>query len=347
MANLTSDGLTRPELWPTCGYALLDRDGGGRLVVTDEFLRAYLARPELAPVAESCDAERALHAALLDDPQRAVTQAEQTALVDADARENYQVILGFRDRLLAAGTVEACYHGLFKSGDVGLPVMFLDQMVHVIVRNILDDVTDPFRARAGELLFREQNATRQEGAVLLGDTETVEMLATTAGMGSLGKLVVDGGGKPKQIDLDVLQPGAADIYWARNEGFDTVLDLTFTRPGLEALCRVLEAWVGHFLGAVVNVQPVQQITDERWVWHVGLDRVASQLLNELYEGADVAPERMERLLSLFRLEFDDPGLMRSDIAGRPVYLGLCMSETGKVRIKPQNLLVNLPLASKS
>ena len=126
-----------------------------------------------------------------------------------------------------------------------------------------------------------------------------------------------------------------------------MLDLTFTRPGLDAFCRVLEAWVAHFFGAGVRIQPVQQITDERWVWHVGLDKDSSQLLNELYEGTEVAPERMERLLSLFRLEFDDPGLMRSDIAGKPVYLGLSMSEAGKVRLKPQNLLVNLPLAPKA
>ena len=37
--------------------------------------------------------------------------------------------------------------------------------------------------------------------------------------------------------------------------------------------------------------------------------------------------------------------MRPDIAGRPVYLGLAMSEDETLRLKPQNLLVNLPLAA--
>jgi hypothetical protein len=32
------------------------------------------------------------------------------------------------------------------------------------------------------------------------------------------------------------------------------------------------------------------------------------------------------------------------MAGRPVYLGLCRTADGQVRLKPQNLLVNLPLA---
>jgi len=33
------------------------------------------------------------------------------------------------------------------------------------------------------------------------------------------------------------------------------------------------------------------------------------------------------------------------MAGRPVYLGLAMDQTGSVRMKPQNLLANLPLAT--
>jgi hypothetical protein len=41
------------------------REDGG-LVVTDELLLAYLARPELKPPAEACAAEHALHAAHLN-----------------------------------------------------------------------------------------------------------------------------------------------------------------------------------------------------------------------------------------------------------------------------------------
>jgi len=55
--------------------------------------------------------------------------------------------------------------------------------------------------------------------------------------------------------------------------------------------------------------------------------------------------RLARLLSLFTLEFDDPTVMRTEIAGRPVYLGMAMTKDGALRIKPQNLLVNLPLAN--
>lgn len=338
------DAAERPELWPGSGFRLLERDGQGSLKITDDFLRAYLGRPELAPVAESCDAERALHARLLEDPRTRVGADEVEKLADDDARENYAVMLDFRDRLIQAGTVEACYAGLFREGDVPLPALFLDQMAHVIVRNILEGADDPFQARAGELLFREQTATLEQGAILLGDSETIGMLATTAGMGGLGKLVVESGVKARRVDLDVLQPDTAGLYWARSERFDTVLDVSFARPGLDALCRVLEAWVRHFLGAEVKIQPVQKISDERWVWHVGLDREATALLNDLYNDTEVSEERMGRLLSLFRLDFDDPETMRADVKGRPVYLGLCMTADKRVRLKPQNLLVNLPLA---
>jgi hypothetical protein len=39
--------------------------------------------------------------------------------------------------------------------------------------------------------------------------------------------------------------------------------------------------------------------------------------------------------------------MRSDVAGKPVYLALSMGENGVVRMKPQNLLLNLPLAPRT
>ena len=53
------------DYWPSCGWRLLDHDPQGRLVVTDDFLRHLLARPELAPVPESCAAEQAVHAQLV------------------------------------------------------------------------------------------------------------------------------------------------------------------------------------------------------------------------------------------------------------------------------------------
>jgi hypothetical protein len=39
-------------------------------------------------------------------------------------------------------------------------------------------------------------------------------------------------------------------------------------------------------------------------------------------------------------------MMPQAIAGRPVYLGLMTDEGGRLKLKPQNLLVNLPLAER-
>ena len=54
---------------------------------------------------------------------------------------------------------------------------------------------------------------------------------------------------------------------------------------------------------------------------------------------------MQRLVSLFRLDFADPQEMRADVAGKPVYLGLMMNADKGVKLKSQNLLVNLPLGA--
>ena len=71
---------------------------------------------------------------------------------------------------------------------------------------------------------------------------------------------------------------------------------------------------------------------------------ASGLLNDLYNDVDVDERRLARLLCLFRLDFTDPKDMRPAIAGRPVYLAMAMNESNALKLKPQNLLLNLPLA---
>src|ERR1051325_9936343 len=98
-----------PDFWRNSGFHLLEKDPAGRLRVTDDFLRAYYLRPEVHPVEESNDAERALHASLMESPRRKVAQRDLDSMKDGDAIHNYRVVLGFRDKLLEAGTVEGCY----------------------------------------------------------------------------------------------------------------------------------------------------------------------------------------------------------------------------------------------
>jgi hypothetical protein len=331
-----------PDFWRNSGFHLLQRDASGRLRVTDDFLRAYYLRPEVHPVEESGPGEHALHAALMSDPRRRVTKAELDAVEDADARDNYRVVLLFRDRLLDAGTIEACYMGLFKA-PVDIPPLFIEQMVHVVLRNILDGSDDPLRLRAAELLFREQKATIQEGHALVADLETVEMHAAGNRYGGIGRLIVEAQGTLGKVDLDVLDKANAELYWERESRHDTVISLTYGRPALDALARVLEMWVKHFLELEVRVKPIRRIEEPRWAWHIGLDAESTAILNDLWAGGEVEQGRMQRILALFALQFDDPAAMRTDIAGRTLYLALSATEEGAVRMKPQNLLINLPV----
>ena len=309
--------------------------------MTDDFLRAYYLRPEIHPVEESGEGERRLHASLMESPRKAVTDQEIQSIEDPDARDNYRLILGFRKKLLDAGTVEGCYMRLFKAS-VDIPPMFVDQLVHVILRNVLDGCEDALQLRAGEVFFRDQKATIQEGHALLADLETVEMHASGNRYGSIGRLIVEAQGDVFQESLDVLDRNNAALYWERESRHDTVISLTFGRPALDAFCRVLEAWVWHFLNVKVQIKPVRKIDEPRWAWHIGLDAESTTILNELWSGAEIEHGRMRNILALFALQFDDPAVARSDIQGRTVYLALSCAD-GVVKMKPQNLLTSLPL----
>ena len=309
--------------------------------MTDDFLRAYYLRPEIHPVEESGPAEREQHAALMAQPRRRVSETELAAIEDADARDNYRLLLRFRDRLLSAPSVEGAYMALFK-GAIDVPPLFIDQLTHVILRNILHGCDDALRLRAAEIFWREQKATIQDGHVMLADLETVQMHAAGSRYGSIGRLIVEAQGSLGAVNLDVLDRANAELYWSRESRHDTVVSLTYGRPALDAFARVIELWVAHFLGLEVKVKPIRQIEEAHWAWHVGLDAECTAILNELWAGREVEHGRMANILALFSLQFQQPSAMRPDIAGRPVYLGLCSHE-GVVRMKPQNLLLNLPL----
>ena len=335
------------DFWASSGYHLLERDERGRLTVTDDYLRVYFMRPEVAPAAESCAAELSLHQRLMAAPRGPVDDGAIAAMADADVRENYRVLLDFRDRLIAGGSLEQSYMSLFKDGAVAAPQIFLDQMSHAMLRNILDGCDDPMRLRAAELLFRAQRVSLQDEAILLADEEIVEMHAEETGHAPLDLMAMADPGARRRIELDVMTEENKALYGARSDRFDMVLDLRFLGEGLDALCRVLEAWVQHFLEIEVRIQPVQSIDDDHWLWHLGLDSQASAILNDLYDGNPVDDDRRRRILALFELRFADDSVMLPAVAGRPVYLGLAMTADNRLALKPQNLLVNLPLLSAS
>jgi hypothetical protein len=110
---------------------------------------------------------------------------------------------------------------------------------------------------------------------------------------------------------------------------------------------VIERWVVHFTGLGVEVESVRSISDAKWVWHIGLDAQSTVILNALWRGESVEQGELRRLLSLFRMETGDASLLKPEVRGRPIYLALAMNEHNVVRMKPQNLLVNLPLVESA
>jgi hypothetical protein len=334
------------DFWQHCGYHLLERATDGHLIVTDDYLRLYFSRPELAPVAESCAAERSLHQSLLDSPRRPVSANDLEQLADSDARENYRVMLRFREQLLVAGTLERFYARLFQS-DVAVPPDFIHHTAEVVLRGLLDGDSHGLRARAAEVFFRTQRVTVKDGAVMLADAETVNLHAEDGGLGNLGRMLMQVNAPLRSAEFDVLDEDSHEEYFRRDGRRDTVLQINPGLPGSLALCAMFERWVGHFHGLKVRVQPIREIPDEEWLWHVGLDVEASAMLNEIYAGTEVDENRMRRVIGLFRMDFDDPNALRPEMQGAPVFMGLAMTTDGMLRMKPQNLLVNLPLARRA
>src|ERR1700735_59966 len=97
------------DFWLSCGHHLLDRDSRGHLLVTDDFLKAYFARPELMPPEDACAAELELRNALWQSPRKQVPPSETLSIKDNDARENWQLIVAWRDHLLRHTTLEEAY----------------------------------------------------------------------------------------------------------------------------------------------------------------------------------------------------------------------------------------------
>ena len=325
------------DFWLSCGHHLLDRDAGGRLGVTDEFLKVYLARPELTPPPEACVVERTLHAALLSDPRRPVTATEIAAIADADARENWTLMLGFRDLLIAQGTIEGAYLHLVRGGIGATPPLFLDQLAHLVLRNALDGCDDAFVLRAAELFFRPQRLTVHEGSLLAADEETLAG-AHADRVSPLVSML----GLPAAAAIDVLNEQNADSYWERSDGFDLALDLTAGRRGVAALGEAVERWVAHLLAIEMAVEPLTEAANVDLTWYVGLDAQATGIGDTLWRGETLDDVRQSRIVALYRARLPE-AIALETVGGAPIYLIAAMTPDGSFRMKPQNLVTGLPV----
>jgi Family of unknown function (DUF6352) len=332
------------EFWVASGHHLTRRAEHGGLVATPELIMAYLARPELMPPDDACDAERNLHASLLSDPLRPVSKADIAALADADARENWTFMMNFRDRLIAAPSLEAVYLSLARKGAIDLPPIFLSQLCHLILRNALDGCDDPYTLRAAEVFYRSQQAAFHDGTLLLADAEVVEAQQHAhhdMHLSPLSAML-----QPQAFgEMDVMDDENAWTYWSRSDAHAMAMNIGGNAKARTGLCRAIERWIGHLLGIAVDVETVASIEDRDWRWFVGLDSEATRIGNALWNGAVLDEDTARRIVALMRLSFRDTRLVDERVGDKPVYLILAMDADKVVRLKPQNLVVGLPLAS--
>lgn len=326
------------DFWLSCGHHLVDRDASGGLLPTDEFLKAYLARPELLPPPEACVAERSLHAAIFAHPRQPVGADQVAMIADCDARENWEQMIAFRDHLLRHRTLEASYLDLARRPVGRTPPLFLNQLCHLILRNVLDGCEDPFMMRAAELFFRPQRMASFNGSLIAADEEAIAAAGAAASSPLISML-----GIPVSAGVDVLGDENAESYWRRSDAFDMAIDLTAGRRGLAALGEVLRRWVSHLLAVEVTIEAATEMREVDLTWYVGLDAIGTAIGDALWNGEAMDDATRAAVVGIYRLTFDDPRHVAEAVGGKPVYLILAKSSDNILRMKPQNLLTGLPL----
>jgi hypothetical protein len=325
------------DFWLSSGHHLLDRDASGRSLVTDEFLKAYLARPELVPPKDACAAERELHRSLLRDPRQSVAASQIAAIADPDARENWQMMMSWRDHLAKHRNLEAAYLEIVRR-NIRFPHVLIDQLVHAILRNALDDCDDVFILRAAEMFFRPQKLMIGESSVVAVDEE-MESSLDRQPRSPLVELL----GLPATLDIDLLDERTAASYWQRSDRFDMALDLTAGRRGSAALGDVVTRWLSHLLAIDVAIEALTELRDGRLSWYVGLSSDATRIGDAIWNGGEFSDAMRAQLVGLFRLTFRDPADMIETVRGEPVHLLMAIAPDEILRLKPQNLVTGLPI----
>lgn len=328
------------DFWVASGHHLVDRNASGGLVVTDAFLKAYLARPELVPPPEACPVERALYAGLLASPRGAIAADELALVADPDGRENLTMFLAFRDHLLKHETLEAAYMALAMKGFGIIPPIFVAHLTHVIARNAFDECEDGRVLRAAECFFRPQRITFHEGLVLLADEEAISTHEHDRKNSPLLNMLSG----PAVSELEILTDENIATYKARSDAHDLVFDLTHLDKGRAALAEAMAIWTQHLLGFAPEFTPVDQFSDEPMGWFLSLDHDGTALGNKVWQGDALDEEERARVLALFTFTLPDHPRIRADKRGKRGFVVLGSGADKLLRFKPQNLIAGLPLA---
>ena len=209
-------------------------------------------------------------------------------------------MIAFRDRPLAAPTLEAAYLALVRHAGQA-PPLFLNQLVHLILRNALEGCDDPTCCAPAELFFRPQRASFHDGTVLLADAEVIE--AHEAGRTS-SRRSSPCSAEPA-AELDVLDDGNAWTYWSRSDAFTMALNLGSNPRSREASPASIEAWVrtSSHRGAV---EPVAAIEDRTGAGSSGSTPRRRGSATPCGGARSRGRRAVARVLALFRLTFAEP-----------------------------------------
>ena len=266
------------QFWVSSGHHLLDHDSAGYLLSTPDYWRVYLARPEIVPPSDACLIERSIYDRLRRDPSAGVPADEIKHIADRDARENWRYFLSLRDHIAAYPTIEAAYLAFAEGKAPALPPLFVNQMVHVILRNALDGEGDPYTLRAAETFFRAQRLTMRDGVMLLADEEQIDHGVPVVDHASPLTGIFE---EARAKDLEVLAPATVATYHRRSDAFDLVMDFRHGEAARTGFARVIELWLAHLLGLEVKVASIERL-DESWRWFVGLDEQGTKIGNALW-----------------------------------------------------------------
>ena len=151
------------NFWPSTSYQTLQVNQDNQLIVTDDFLRMYLSRPELSLFPQSCLKERQIHEELVINPRQEVSEEMLQQIQDKDVLANYQIWFRYRTKLLEARSLESFYMGLFKGDGVDVPPLFINQLVQIFMCHLLGRQPKGMDGRVGEIFFRTQKISVLKG----------------------------------------------------------------------------------------------------------------------------------------------------------------------------------------
>src|SRR5204863_5867978 len=110
-----------------------------------------------------------------------------------------------------------------------------------------------------------------------------------------------------------------------------------------ALGDVIARWLEHLLALKTTVEPLTAVRDVNLAWYVGLDAQAAKIGDALWHGEEADEAAQSRVVGLYRLTIADTDVVLDKAKGEPIYLLLAMTPDGLMRMKPQNLVIGLPI----